>query len=184
MADAASRPVVIDDAGPLIALSRIGAIDLLRGVFGRVQVSAAVCDEILPGPDFPGKPSIVAAFDAGWLQLIDADMHGWQPLNPGVDLGEASAIVAASGHADALLIMDDRAGRAEARSRGIAVVGTAAVIGMACLNGQIPQARPVLEDLVQAGYFISQPIIEAVLADIGETTDIKPREARDADQQA
>lgn len=77
----------------------------------------------------------------------------------------------ASGHADALLIMDDRAGRAEARSRGITVVGTAAVIGMAFLKGQIPLARPVLEDLVQAGYFISQPIIEAVLADIGETTD-------------
>lgn len=76
MADAASRPVVIADAGPLIALSRIGAVDLLREVFGRVQVPAAVCDEILPGPDFPGKPAIVAAFDAGWLQLIDADMHG------------------------------------------------------------------------------------------------------------
>ena len=67
-----------------------------------------------------------------------------------------------------LLVMDDRAGRSEARSRGIALIGTAAVIGLAKTEGLIPAARPLLEQLVQSGYFIGHAVIAAVLAEAGE----------------
>ncbi|MBI5793409.1 MAG: DUF3368 domain-containing protein [Rhodocyclales bacterium] len=65
-------------------------------------------------------------------------------------------------------IIDDRAGRAEAKSHRVAIIGTAAVIGLAKLQGLIPAARPVLERLRPAGYFIHPRIIEAVMQDIGE----------------
>ena len=64
--------------------------------------------------------------------------------------------------------MDDRAGRLEARSCDIPLIGTAAVIGLAKAEGQIPAARPLLEQLVQAGYFIGPSVIAAVLASVGE----------------
>jgi predicted nucleic acid-binding protein len=67
-----------------------------------------------------------------------------------------------------LLIIDDRAGRAEARLHKVAIVGTAAVIGLAKLQGLIPAARPILERLQPAGYFIHPRIVEAVLKDVGE----------------
>ena len=67
-----------------------------------------------------------------------------------------------------LLVIDDRAGRAEAKSQHVAIIGTAAVIGLAKLQGLIPAARPLLERLQPAGYFIHPRIIEAVLKDIGE----------------
>jgi predicted nucleic acid-binding protein len=167
--------VVIADAGPLIALARINSLNLLQGLFGRVLITRTIKEEILP-------PSTVGCFaDAeilahtlaeGWIEVFDIPLDDWKPLNPGVDSGEGSAIHAACGWRDAgdavLLIMDDRAGRMEARSRGIALVGTAAVIGLAKTARLIPAAGPLLERLSQAGYFLGPSVIAAVLADVGE----------------
>ncbi len=50
--------VLIADAGPLIALSRIGALDLPRGVFGEVWVTPEVRAEVLPRVDDPGRADL------------------------------------------------------------------------------------------------------------------------------
>lgn len=168
-----SRRVVIADAGPLIGLARIDSLDLLRRLFGRVCITIIVRDEILPAASsFPDADALNRAFADGWIDVVDVPQYGWEPLNPGVDAGEASAIHAACTWRDAgdavLLVMDDRAGRLEARSRGLALIGTAAVIGLARTEGLIPAARPLLERLTQAGYFLGPAVIAAVLADIGE----------------
>ena len=162
------RSVVIADAGPLIALSRIDALELLRGLFGQVLVTEEVRDEALPAADYPGKALIAEAFAAGWLACPGPFETSWQPTNPGLGAGEHSAIAAAVQMPGCLLIIDDRAGRAEAKSHHIAIVGTAVVVGLAKLQGLIPAARPVLERLQPAGYFVHPRIIEAVLKDVGE----------------
>jgi predicted nucleic acid-binding protein len=166
----ARSDIIIADAGPLIALSRIGALDLLRGVFGRVLVTAEVRAEALPVADYPGKADLMAAFDAGWLHCQAFPAGTWQPLNPGLGPGEHSSIAAALQRPGCLLIIDARAGRAEAHAQGLTIIGTAAMIGLAKLRGLIPAARPVLERLRPAVYFISPAVIEAVLADIGEAS--------------
>lgn len=168
-----SRRVVIADAGPLIALARIDSLALLRGLFGRVFITATVRDEILPAASvFPETGLLARTLAEGWIEVVDALPDEWVPLNPGVDPGEASAIRMAGAWRDAgdavLLVMDDRAGRIEAKRRGIALIGTAAVIGLAKSEGLVPAARPLLERLVRSGYFIGQPVIAAVLADVGE----------------
>jgi predicted nucleic acid-binding protein len=165
--------VVIADAGPLIGLARIDSLDLLRRLFGRVCITITVRDEILPAASsFPDADALNRALAEGWIDVVDVPQDGWKPLNPGVDAGEASAIHAACTWRDAgdavLLVMDDRAGRLEARNRGLALIGTAAVIGLARTEGLIPAARPLLERLTQAGYFLGPAVIAAVLADIGE----------------
>lgn len=162
------RSVVIADAGPLIALSRIDALDLLHGLFSQVLVTEEVRDEALPAADYPGKAIIAQAFKAGWLVCPGPFETSWLPTNPGLDAGECSAIAAALKMPGCLLIIDDRAGRAEAKSHRIAIIGTAAVVGLAKLQGLIPAARPILERLRPAGYFIHPRIIEAVLKDVGE----------------
>ena len=160
--------VFIADAGPLIALSRIGALDLPRGVFGEVWVTPEVRAEVLPRADYPGKADLAAAFEAGWLRDRTFPVTSWRPLNPGLGPGECSSIAAALQWPGCLLVIDDRAGRAEARAWNVAIIGTAALIGLAKLRGLIPAARPVLERLQPAGYFIGSAVVEAVLAEIGE----------------
>jgi len=162
------RSAVSADAGPLIALSRIDALDLLRGLFGQVLVTPEVRDEALPSADYPGKMLMVQAFEAGWLVCPTLAKTSWQPTNPALDSGERSAIAVALQMPGCLLIIDDRAGRAEAKSHRLSIIGTAAVVGLAKLQGLIATARPVLERLQPAGYFIHPNIIETVLKEVGE----------------
>jgi predicted nucleic acid-binding protein len=168
-----SRRVVIADAGPLIALARIDSLSLLRGLFGQMCITAQVRDEILPAAAaFPDADLLKRTLLEGWIKVVESPHGDWKPLNPGVDPGEASSIHAACRWRDAgdavLLVMDDRAGRLEAKAHGIALIGTAVVIGLAKSEGLIPAAKPLLERLTQSGYYIGQAVIAAVLADVGE----------------
>jgi predicted nucleic acid-binding protein len=165
--------VVIADAGPLIALARIEALYLLRQLFGRVCITTTVRDEILPAKAaFADADLLVRALAEGWIDVVEVPQADYRPLNPGVDAGEASSIQVAKHWSEAgdavLLVMDDRAGRLEAKSRGLALIGSAAVIGLAKTEGLVPAARPLLEQMVAAGYFIGPTIVSAVLSDLGE----------------
>jgi predicted nucleic acid-binding protein len=169
-----NRRVVIADAGPLIGLARIDSLHLLGRLFGHVCITATVHDEILPAAaTFPDAGLLARALADGWIEVVDTPPDDGKMLNPGIDAGEASAIRTACRWRDAgdavLLVMDDRAGRQEARSRGIALIGTAAVIGLAKTQGWIPAARPLLQRLAQSGYYLGQPVIAAVLHETGET---------------
>jgi len=171
--------VVIADAGPLIALARIDSLDLLRQVFGAVVLTSVVADEIgIPGsPDAgtarAGVGPIGEALDAGWLTIANAGAEGsYQPLNPGVDAGACStidlALLRQAAGEQVLVILDDRCGRAEARSQGLAIIGTAAVVVLAKERNLIPACAPLLVALREQGYFLSDGVVAAVLAQAGE----------------
>lgn len=168
-----SSRVVIADAGPLIGLGRIEALTLLRGLFDSVSVTTTVRDEVLAGgSNLPGAAQFEGALAEGWITLLPEPLDIWKPANPGVDPGEASAI-GASLHlrdkgASVLLVIDDRAGRAEARRFRLALIGTAGIIGLAKASGLIPAARPLLEKLTRERYFLAPAVVAQVLADVGE----------------
>ncbi|WP_254991945.1 hypothetical protein [Cyanobium sp. N5-Cardenillas] len=172
-------PAVIADAGPLIGLSRIRRLGLLRDVFGQVLITPAVAAELRitgPEPDlalFDGQEDLAAALVEGWLRLSEpGGTEAYQPLNPGVDAGEASCIALALGRLqrglESLLILDDRAGRAEARRLDLELTGTAAVVAMARLRGLIPAAGPVLLSLCSNGYFLGEATVDTVLRALNE----------------
>lgn len=160
---------VIADAGPLIALSRIDRLRLLRDLFGTVEITEQIRAEVLTVGSFPAQHAIAAELRAGWLRCHTIDLSPWQPRYPGVDDSEASAMLLAALHPAPLLIMDDRAGRAEARSRGFAVMGVAAVVGLAKRQGLIPLAAPLLNTMRANGYFIGDDVMDAVLARLNES---------------
>ena len=166
------RPV-LTDASPLIALSKIDALGWLGPLFGVVWMPPKVRREVLTGHDLPGERAIRAALRAGhaseWKRAaakIVAD-----PL-PDLDEGEAACIritLARAARGDtALLLMDERAGRAVARERGLRVAGTAALIGMAKKRGLIASARDAFARLHDTDFRISPQVISTVLARVGE----------------
>ena len=70
--------------------------------------------------------------------------------------------------APALLLMDERAGRALAIERGLRVTGTAAVIGMARMKGLIPSARTVFARLHASDFCISAQVTATILRRVGQ----------------
>lgn len=161
--------VVVADAGPLIALARADALKILPGLFGMVRITPDVTEEVITGSGRPGEAEIKAAIDAGWIEIQSAPTESTGPFRvSGLGPGEMSAISLAVAVEAALLVIDDRLGRIEARERGIEIIGTAAVVALAKANRLIPSARSLLSQIVANGYFISAPVIDVVCAKVGE----------------
>jgi predicted nucleic acid-binding protein len=100
-------------------------------------------------------------------------MAHWQPRFAGIDPGEASAIalaesIMATTETRTLLIVDDRLGRLEAQARGLPIIGTAAVVGLAKTRGLIPRADDVLHAMQANGYFLGNAVVRAILDRVGE----------------
>jgi predicted nucleic acid-binding protein len=174
--------ILLADAGPLIALSRIEKLHLLHDLFTTVWITEVIAAELglsvasSARLSFSGLSVLQEACQQGWLQVVKPEpvvTDGWSPLNPGVDAGEASAIALAIQQRDAgrdvLLLIDDRCGRAEARRQGLAVIGTTAVLVLAKERRLVSTCKPLLVALREEGYFLSDSLIASVLQQCGES---------------
>ena len=167
--------VVISDASPLIGLARVNGIGWLKELFGEVLIPKVVADEVITG-GFPAEEArITAALEAGWLQIAGPIPAG--PDLPDLDEGEAASIRLALAHpGPALLLIDERSGRAVAQGLGLSIAGTAAVIGMARARHLIPSARAVLSQLHDSDFRIAPAVIHAVLRRCGESSPETPQD--------
>lgn len=164
--------VVIADAGPLIGLARIGQLALLPRLFGMVTVPSWVRQEVLAGGDFPDTRALQEAFSQPWLQTVEiSGNHDLIHLHQ-IDMGEATAITLAQQLQDegslVLLLMDDQRGRQAAQHSGFTTMGTAGLLALAKKAGAINAVKPLLQSLHQKGYFLSQRLMDSVLAQAGE----------------
>jgi predicted nucleic acid-binding protein len=158
--------LVIADAGPLIALSRVISLSVLAELFAQVRVTQTVLAECVVRQDRPEGRDIQAAVQSGWI-VVQPDVayeDDWD-LGP----GEASAISAALS-LRAGLLMDDRAGRRVAGDLGLPVIGVLGVLVRAKRAGKLPSIRPLVENLVTSGYFLSGKVIEDALEQAGEAS--------------
>lgn len=159
--------IVIIDASPLIGLAIVDGLAWLPKLFNEVILPETVKQEVLPGTAARGEEAIALALNSGWITV-------WpEPIAPqleiDLDAGETDCINLALSHADrALLIMDERAGRAVAKEQGLRVIGTAAIIGLAKKQGLIASARAVFETLHNSDFRISAAVINQVLASVNE----------------
>lgn len=159
--------IVISDASPLIALARVNGLLWLQQLFTEVVVTDVVLAEVLTGRYPETEAPIQQALAAGWLQVCSVDTT--EPALPDLDEGEAASIrLALRCGKPALLLIDERAGRAVAQDLGLSVAGTAAVIGLARQRGLIPSAREVFTALHASDFRMAPAVIQAVLDRCGE----------------
>ena len=162
-----ARGIVLTDASPLIGLARVDGLPWLKALFGEVWMPIEVRREALTDKESPEEASIRLAEAEGWLKTCGASPD--LPELPELDEGEASCIrFALTQEIPALLLMDERAGRAVAAEHGLRVAGTAAVIGMAKSRQLTGSARTIFERLHASDFRISAQVISAVLRRVGE----------------
>ena len=159
--------LALTDASPSIGLAIVDGLPWLQSLFGKVWLPIEVRDQVLRRPVARGQAAVQAGLDAGWLavwQGASANMH-----LPHLDEGQAACIrIALAQGEQALLLIDERAGRAVALEDGIRVAGTATVIGIARQRGWNPSVRAAFATLHSSDFRISADVIRAVLARVGE----------------
>ena len=121
----------------------------------------------MPGKDAPGEPAIARALAEGWIAIWPDSIA--PQLDIDLDAGETDCInIGLSSPSQVLLIMDERAGRTVAKEKGLLVIGTAAVIGLAKKQELIPSARAVFDVLHRSDFRISAAVINQLLASVNE----------------
>ena len=159
--------LVVADASPLIGLAAAGAFDLLRRLFGRVTVTAAVRDEVMAGGSRPGAREMTEAIEAGWIEVVAVPAGRVHFTD--LDAGEGSTLAIAIENSDrCLVLMDEPLGRAHARTHGVAVTGLAGVLLAAKHAGFISSVRRYLERLVVSNFRLSEEVTRTILEQAGE----------------
>ncbi len=85
-----------------------------------------------------------------------------------IDTGEAEAIVLALELKADLLLVDNRDARNLAKKLGLQLMGTLGVIALAKYRGLIPKAKPIINQLIESGFWISRRVLEEFLKELNE----------------
>ena len=154
--------IVVADASPLIALARIGRLELLRAMFGKLLLPEAVWHEVVAaGLDRAGARTVMQAHWIERRKVADAGMVGL--LRRDLGAGESEAIVLAREAGANLVLIDERAGRTAAKRLGLPVTGLVGVLVEARERGLLPDAAAAVDDLHRmAGFWLSEELRQMV----------------------
>ena len=157
--------IVVADASPLIALARVGRLELLREMFGSLLLPEAVWREVVAaGLDRPGVSELG---QATWVERrVVVDIGLVSLLRQNLGAGESEAIVLAREVDATLVLIDERKGRVAAQRLGLRVTGLVGVLIAARERGMLPDAGVLLNDLHQrAGFWLSEELRQMVQGD-------------------
>ena len=159
---------IVADTGPLIGLAKIRKLALLRSVADEVLIPTMVHRELL------GKPGAEAEeIDRALQTLLRVAKSGTmtstvEKATARLDEGERQAVVLAAQNREVVLLMDDRAGRNVARQLAIPTVGLAGLLLLLKEKGQVEYVTPLLHELRQKGYWLSDKVIATAARQAGE----------------
>jgi len=150
--------IVVADTSPLNYLILIQQIDILGVMYGEVLTPPAVQDELLD----PLAPASVRSWMSNpppWLE-IRTPGRITLPLHPRLDDGEREAIILAhSGAAGSLLLIDELLGRKEAVRIGLTVIGTLGILQEAHDRGLL-DLRTAIDLLAATNFKISDALLK------------------------
>jgi len=114
---------VISNTTPIIALSSIGQLELLKKMYGKVYLPQAVYDEIMIKKDSIAAKEIIS--NESWiLKTTVNDKFTKQILSSSIHMGEAEVIALANEIKADLVILDDYLARQYSEKANIKVTGT------------------------------------------------------------
>jgi predicted nucleic acid-binding protein len=124
---------VFCNSGPLIALGRIGALDIFFRLFGKVHIPTAVYQEtVIEGAEHGFIDARMTQMAIRREQLIVLKMFQddlpQEIASLDLDAGEKEAIYLSKQESGSLILLDDLKAREEAKRLGLAVKGALGVL--------------------------------------------------------
>ena len=157
--------IVVSDTSPLSNLLIIGRLDLLRSIFGHVLIPAAVAAEL-----HVIERHRRDLLQQDWITTVEvSDQRLFNTLRQTLDRGEAEAITLSIELGADYLLIDELAGRIEARERGIRLIGVAGILVEAKRRGFIEFVKPEIDKLLlEARFRLSPQLVSEVLESVDE----------------
>ena len=153
--------MIVSNSTPLIALSKIGMLELLREYFGEVCIPKEVYDEVVTrGKNLFGA---VEVKNAEWIKVEEVrNKIAVESLRDYIDSGEAEAIILAKERNAKLLLIDDSEGRQIAERLGLKITGTIGILLLAARDKKLV-FKETIDDLVACGFRLSKEEYDKLL---------------------
>ena len=152
--------IVVADSGPLHYLILLDHSELLRRFYSRVVVPDAVASELSAA----GAPPTVRDWilqPPSWVSVVPVALEAVETITDDLDLGERSAIALATTLGADLLLIDEAAGRAEARRRNLRVTGTLGVLRAGAEQGLV-NVPALIGRLKTTSFYVDDALVNAI----------------------
>lgn len=158
---------VIVNSTPIILLSNINQLELLKQLYETITIPQAVYDEVTAKPDSACQ-NLKNHFD--WIKvekirnpiqkkIYEAKLHD----------GEVEVMILAQEEPKAdLVILDDNSAKKTAKFLELSVTGTLGVLVKAKQLNYIEKVKPLMDALIANGFFVTQNVYSMVLEQAGE----------------
>ncbi|MFQ5824170.1 MAG: DUF3368 domain-containing protein [bacterium] len=134
----------------LIALEKIGHLDLLSKSFDTVNIPPAVQSEL-------GQK-------VSWLLVKSVQNKAVvNSLKTQIDDGESEAIALAMELGNVFLVLDDKKARRIAKQLGLKIIGTVGMLLRTKKKGIVTEIRPILDALQEVDFRISDTLYQEAL---------------------
>ena len=160
--------IVVSNSSPLIALARIGRLNLLASFYERILIPAEVHHEVtVAGRGLPGAEEVRKTH---WIEVVSQKT----PPHPSMiqacqnlGAGERGAILLAKSLQADLVLLDDSKARRVARDAGLSVVGCLGILEAGARKGLVSDLRLVYIDLLRQGIRFDINLLQNSLARLG-----------------
>jgi predicted nucleic acid-binding protein len=160
-----TEQVWVFNASPLILLGKIDQLGLVERLSSRLIVPQSVFDEIAAG-----EQDRLTQSTMNWAQrytqpdiAVPVSILNWD-VGPGESQVLAQCLLIKGSKA----VLDDDEARAAAQSHRVRVFGTLGIILRAKQSGLIAAAKPLIEQLLSNGSYLSDSLVVDALGKVGE----------------
>jgi predicted nucleic acid-binding protein len=169
--------VTVCDSGPLIHLSRIGKITLLKQLFNVVWITESTYNEVVEDGKTlrkAGVSTVEEAIKDGWIKVAEIQLRNHERVarlarSESIDESDAEAIQLAI-KTGALLITNDRMVILSVRALGVECLWTTSLLLRAVKSKILTanEALNVLQELAEAGLHMRLEVYESLRTAIQE----------------
>jgi predicted nucleic acid-binding protein len=153
--------IVVSNTTPIIALSSVERIDILKSLFKEIIITEEVKNELIAkeryGSTFPSLD---------WVKVEKVrNQEFQQALALELGAGEASVIALARELNADFVIIDEKYGNRMARYFGLSPIRTLAILEAAKKKNVINRLKPIVKEMVSKGIWYKKELLDQFLKD-------------------
>ena len=153
---------VVANTTPLIALSHVGELELLKRLYEEIIIPEAVYKELSVKTESVCKKAVDSSLD--WIRVEKIENQMAKAMyKTQLHEGEAEVMILSKEIGADVVIIDDANAKKHAKYLGLPVTGTLGVLIKAKQKGYVDELKPILYQMVQNGIYISPKLIEMCL---------------------